>query len=304
MAGIITRGAFSKALWEGINAWYGEAYAEHPVEWTSLFDKYTSGKAFEEDVYISGFGLAAVKPEGEPIPYDSMTQGFVTRYTMVEYGLGFIITNLMVEDDQYMVVAQKRARALAFSMRQTKEVVAHNVLNRGFNSAFTGGDGVELFSLVHPNVAGGTWQNELTTPADLSEAALEEACIEIGKWQNDRGLQIAVMPQSLHIPVDLTFEAERILMSPLRVGTSDNDLNALRAMGKFPKGIYVHHYLTDTDAWFIRNKCEDSMKYFERRGDEFAEDNEFETKNLKYQATARYEYGWSDARGMFASAGA
>lgn len=304
MAGIITRQAFSKALWEGINAWYGEAYAEHPVEYTGLFDKYTSSKAFEEDVYVSGFGLASVKPEGEAIPYDSMTQGFITRYTMVEYGLGFIITNLMVEDDQYMIVAQKRAKALAMSMRQTKEVVAHNVLNRAFNSSYTGGDGLELCSTVHINVAGGTWQNELTTAADLSEASLEQACIDIGNWKNDRGLQIAVMPKSLHIPVELQFEAERILKSPGRYGTADHDLNALKTMGKFPGGIHVHHFLSDTDAYFIRTNCPDSMKYFERRADEFGEDNDFETKNLKYQATARYDFGWSDPRGVYGSPGA
>lgn len=304
MAGVITRSAFSKALWEGINSWYGDAYDEHPVEWKGLFDTYSSGKAFEEDVNISGFGLAAVKPEGVAVAYDSMTQGWTTRYTHTEYGLGFVITNLMVADDQYMVVGQKKARALAFSMRQTKEVVAHNVYNRAFNSTYTGGDGLELLSTAHLNVASGTWQNELTNAQDLSEAALEEACIEISKWTNDRGLQINVRPQSLHIPTDLEFEANRILNSPLRVGTAENDLNALRYLSKFPGGIHTHHYFTDTDAWFIRNKCDDGMKYFERQGDEFAEDNEFETKNLKYQATARYSFGWSDPRDVFGSPGA
>lgn len=303
MAGVITRGAFSKALWEGIDSWYGEAYDEHPVEWNRLFGRYSSTKAFEEDVLVSGFGLAAVKPEGVAVAYDSMTQGWTTRYTHVEYGLGFIITNLMVADDQYMIVGRKKARSLAFSMRQTKEVVGHNVYNRAFNSSFTGGDGLELCSTAHLNVAGGTWQNELTNAQDLSEAALEEACITIGKWTNDRGLQINVRPQSLHIPVDLEFEANRILQSPLRVGTAENDLNAIRYLGKFPKGINVHHYFTDTDAWFIRNDCDDGMKYYEREADDFDEDNEFETKNLKYQATARYSFGWSDPRDIFGSPG-
>ena len=305
MAGVITRGSLSKARWEGINVWYGEAYNEWPVEYNVLFDKYTSSKAFEEDVYISGFGLASVKPEGEPIPYDSMTQGFITRYTMVEYGLGFIITNLMVEDDQYGVVAPKRAKALAFSMRQTKEVVGANVYSNGFDSAIaTGGDGLELFSTAHINVAGGTWQNTLTTQADLSEATLEQSCIDIAKWTNDRGLNIAVMPESLHIPVDSVFEAERILKSPLRVGTAENDANALRNMGKFPGGTHINHYFTDTDAFYIRTNCPDSMKYWERRADDFDEDNEFETRNLKYQATGRYVFGWSDPRGAYASQGA
>lgn len=300
---IIPRGAFSKALWEGVNAWYGEAYDEHPVEWNKLFRIYNSTKAFEEDVMVSSFGLAAVKPEGVAVAYDSMTQGWTTRYTHVEYGLGFIITNLMVADDQYMIVGRKKSRALAFSMRQTKEVVLHNIINRAFNGTYTGGDGVALCVTNHPNVAGGTWQNALTNAQDISEAALEEACIEIGKWTNDRGLQINVRPQSLHIPVDLEFEANRILYSPLRVGTAENDLNALKYLGKFPKGIIVHHYFSDTDAWFIKNNVDDGLKYFEREGDMFDEDNEFETKNLKYQATARYSGGWSDPKDLFGSPG-
>lgn len=304
MAGVINRGEFGKALWPGLNAWWGEAYDEHPVEYTYLFDTYYSDKAFEEDVQISGFGLAAVKPEGEAIAFDSMTQGFLTRYTHITYALGFIITDEMIEDDQYMVVGQKRARALAYSMRQTKEVVGANVYNRAFNSAFPGGDGVELLSLVHPNTAGGTFANELATAADLSEAALEQACIDIMKFSNDRGLLISVMPQSLIIPVDLVFEAERILMSPLQSGTANNDINVLKAMGKFPKGIVANHYLTDQDAWFIRTNIPDGMKYFERRADDFDEDNSFDTGNLKYKTTGRWSFGFTDPRALFGSPGA
>jgi len=298
----INRNNFAKALWPGVNAWYGEAYNEFPVEYTDLFGTYSSDKAFEEDVGISGFGLASIKAEGNAIAYDTMQQGFLTRYNHVTYGLGFIITDEMIEDDQYMVVAKKRAQALAYSMRQTKELVGANVYNRAFSSTYTGGDGKELCATDHPNVAGGTWSNELSTAADLSEAALEQACIDIMKWTNDRGLRINAMPQSLIIPPDLSFEADRIVNSTLRPGTGDNDKAVLN--GKFPGGIKVNHYLTDADAWFIRTNVPDGMKYFERSGDAFAEDNDFDTGNLKYKATSRYSFGWTDAKGVFGSPGA
>ena len=209
-----------------------------------------------------------------------------------------------MEDDLYDVIGQRRAQDLARSMRQTKENVAANVYNRAFNSSFVGGDGKELCATDHPNVAGGTWQNELTTAADLSEAALEQACIDIMKWADDRGLKIQVRPRSLIIPPDLVFEAERILMSPYRVGTANNDVNAIYNMGKFPEGIKVNQYLTDTDAWFIRTDAPHGMKYFERRGDEFSMDNDFDTENAKFKATSRFSFGWSDPRGVYGSPGA
>lgn len=300
----INTGSFAKALWPGVNSWYGDAYNEHKVEYTDLFDTFSSRKAFEEDMSVSGFGLASVKTEGGSVSYDTSQQGFLTRYSHVTYGLGFVITREMVEDDQYDVIGQKRARALAFSMRQTKEIVAANVYNRAFNSSYAGGDGVEMCSTSHPNVAGGVFANELATAADLSEAALEQAAIDIMNLEDDRGLKIAIMPQSLIIPVDLVFEAERILYSTQRVGTADNDLNALREMGKFPQGIKPNHYLTDSSAWFIRTNCPDGMKHFERRADDFSMDNDFDTDNAKYKATARYSFGWTDPRGIFGSPGA
>lgn len=300
----INTGSFAKALWPGVNSWYGDAYNEHKVEYTDLFDTFSSRKAFEEDMSVSGFGLASVKTEGGSVSYDTSQQGFLTRYSHVTYGLGFVITREMVEDDQYDVIGQKRARALAFSMRQTKEIVAANVYNRAFNSSYAGGDGVEMCSDSHPNVAGGVFANELATAADLSEAALEQAAIDIMNLEDDRGLKIAIMPQSLIIPVDLVFEAERILYSTQRVGTADNDLNALREMGKFPQGIKPNHYLTDSSAWFIRTNCPDGMKHFERRADDFSMDNDFDTDNAKYKATARYSFGWTDPRGIFGSPGA
>lgn len=304
--GVITSGSFAKALWPGINKWYGEAYSKHPAEWNKLVDTQSSTKAWEEDVGVTSFGLATVKNEGGSIAYDDMNQGFLTRYTHVVYGLGFVITREMYEDDQYDVIGRKRANSLAFSMQQTKETVVANVYNNAFDTSnyAIGGDGKALLTTDHPNISGGSWGNEPTTAADLSEASLEQAVIDIGKWTNDRGLKISIMPQTLIIPVDLAFEAERILMTPNRVGTSDNDINALYRMGKFPGGIVVNHYLTDTDAWFLRTNAPDGLKLFQRRAMQFATDNDFDTENAKYKATERYSVGWTDPRALYGSPGA
>lgn len=300
---VITTGSFSKALWPGVNAWYGKAYDEFKVEWTDLFDKYTSRKAFEEDVGISSFGLFQVKPEGQGIAFDTEVQGFITRYTHIVYSLGFIITKEMFDDDQYDVVAERRARGLAFSMRQTKEIIASNVYNRAFSASYTGGDGVSLISSAHPNVAGGTWSNTLSVAANLSEASLEQAVIDISRFTNDRGLRIQVMPRSVIVPPELMFEAERILKSQYRVGTPNNDISALVSMGKYPEGIKVNHYLTSTTAWYVRTNCPDGMKYFEREGDSFAEDNDWDTGNAKFKGAFRCAYGWTDPRALYATAG-
>lgn len=303
MSNPINTSSFAKALWPGINAWYGKEYNEFDVEYTQLFDKFTSNRAFEEDVGVTSFGLAIAKPEGAPIQYDSERQGFTTRYNHVVYALGFIITREIMEDDQYDVVGQKKAQGLAFSMRQTKEIIAANVYNRAFNSAYTGGDGAALLSASHANVAGGTWSNKIAVDADLSEAALEQAVIDIAGFTNDRGLRIAVKPQTLILPYQLTFEAQRILKSTLRVGTNNNDINALNNLGMF-KDVVINHYLTDNDAWFIRTNVRHGMKYFERRADEFTMDNDFTTENAQFKATARYSFGWTDPRALYGSAGA
>lgn len=299
----ITTGSFAKALWPGVNAWYGQAYDEHNVEYTDLFDIEKSRKAYEEDMGTSMFGLAAVKPEGGSISYDSATQGFLTRYQHVTYGLGFIITREMVDDDLYDVIGKKRAQGLAFSMRQTKETVCANVYNRAFTAAYAGGDGVELLSTAHVNVVGPNYANE-TTAAALSEASLEDLSILTMKATNDRGLNISIHGQSLIVPPDLVFEADRILNSPLRVGSANNDLNALKNMGKFPGGVKVNHYLTSTTAYFIRTNCPDGMKLFERRADDFSMDNDFDSDNAKYKATSRWSCGWTDPRGLYGNAGA
>lgn len=300
---IMNTSSFAKALWPGVNAWYGKEYAEYPVEWTELFEQHKSSRAFEEDVGLSSFGLAVVKPEGAGISYDSERQGFITRYSHVVYALGFIITREMMDDDLYDIVGQRKAKGLAYSMRQTKEVVAANVYNRAFNSSYVGGDGKEMIATDHPNVAGGTWSNELATPADLSEAALEQASIDIQGFTNDRGLLIAARPQKLIITPAQEFDAKRILGSALRVSTPNNDLNALKTMGIIPE-VVVNHYLTDTDAWFIRTSVKGGPKHFERRADSFDMDNDFDTENAKFKATARYSFGWTDPRGVYGSAGA
>jgi len=304
MAGIITTSSFAKALWPGVNAWYGKAYNEYPVEWDNLFEKNTSRRAFEEDVGVTSFGLATVKTEGGGISYDTERQGFTTRYVHVVYGMGFVITREAFDDDLYDVVGQRKAQGLAFSMRQTKEVIGANVYNRAFNSSYTGGDGVSLINASHPNITGGTWSNQISTASDLSEAALEQAFIDISLLKNDRGLQIALRPEKLVIPPQLEFEAARILKTEGRVGTDLNDVNALKTLGKFSGGVVINHYLTDTDAWFIRTNAPHGMKYFERRGDEFNMDNDFDTENAKFKATARYSFGWTDPRGLYGSAGA
>ena len=299
----INTGSFAKDLWPGVNAWYGTKYSEYPVEHLDIYEKNISSKAFEEDVGAAMFGMAPVKTEGAAISYDSAEQAFIDRYTHVTYALGFIITEEMHDDGISMTVALRRAGALAFSIRQTAETVAANVLNRAFNSSYTFGDGLELCSTAHVNQSGGTWRNELATAADLSEASLEQACIDIAGFTNDRGLKIAVRPKKLIIPKELVFEAQRILESTLRPGVGDNDLNALKSMGMIPS-ITVNHYLSDPDAFFIKTDCPDGMKYFERKAPTFATENDFDTTNAKFKSSFRASWGCTDKRSIFGSPGA
>jgi len=299
----MTSGSFAKALWPGVNAWYGKAYNDYPVEWDKLVDTQKSTRAFEEEVGISSFGLAVVKPEGAGISYDSERQAFITRYQHVVYALGFIITREMMDDDLYDIVGQRKAQGLARSMRQTKEIVVANLYNRAFNASFTGGDGVSMINASHPTIAGGTWSNQIGTAADLSEAALEQACIDISGFTDDRGLLIGVRPKTLIISRFMPFEARRILQTDGRYGTANNDLNAIKDMGMIPS-VVVNHYLTDADAWFIRTDVPRGPQLFERRADEFDMDNEWESENAKFKATARYSVGWTDPRGIYGSAGA
>ena len=301
---IITTGSFAKDLWPGVARWYGMKYKEYPVEHLEIFDKLTSDQAFEEDVQATGFGLATIKTEGASISFDETQQGFIQRYTHVTYGLGFIITREMHDDGVSMTVALRRATALAFSMRQTKETVAANVLNRAFNDSYTFADGLELCSTAHLNTTGGTWRNELSTAADISEDALEQCCIDIADFQTDRGLKIAIRPKKLIVPPELEFEAARLLKTPQQPGTANNDINAIRVTGKFPDGYAVNNYLDDSDAFFIKTDCPMGLTHYERRADDFDTDNDFDTENARFKSTFRGSWGCTDPRGVMGSPGA
>ena len=303
MAGVISTGNHPKLLWPGVAATFGQEYKKHPLECEHLFDVKMSKKAHEEDVRITGFGLAPVKAEGGSTTYTSDTQADVTRYTNVAYSLGFIVTREEMDDNLYDVVGTRRAAGLAFSMRTTKEIVSANVLNRGFNAAYVGGDGKELFATDHPSNAGNQ-SNALAIAADLSEASLEDLLIQIMSATNYEGLQIAIRGEKLIVPPAEAFNAERILKSALRSGTDFNDLNAIRSMGLLPGGYVVNHYLTDADAWFIKTDAPNGMTMFKRTGMEFTKDNDFDTSNAKAKAYERYSVGWSDWLGAFGSAGA
>lgn len=300
----INSGSFSKLLWPGLKEIYGQTYDRYTPQWTALFEKMSSNQAYEEVLSYSGLGLPKVKPEGAGVRYDTAEQGFLTRYAMVDYALGFIITENAMEDEKYGVLSKIKGEDLATSMREIKDVVGANVFNRAFNNSYTGGDGLEMCSTAHLNIRGGTFANELTTAADLSEAALEQAVIDISNWEDDSGRKVNIRQSSLHIPVDLQFEADRILKSEYRVGTGDNDINALNMGNYFPGGIHANNYFTDADAWFLRTTKKGGLKYFERKADTFGVDDDFETGNVKCKAHSRFAFGWDDPRSVFGSPGA
>ena len=301
MAGLITTASHPKALWPGVKQWWGQTYDEHQVEYTDLFDSEVSTQNYEEDVQLTGFGLVQQKPEGSGVLYDSEVQGFTTRYTHIAYALGYIVTKEELDDNLYETVSRKRAAALAMSFRQTKENVAANVYNRAFNASYVGGDNVALASTAHPNTSGGTWANRPTVDVDLSEAALEDAIIAIMGLQNDRGLLINIMPKTLIIPRQQVFNAQRILHSSYQTGNANNDINVIKSGNYLPGGFKVNHYLTSPNAWFIRNTIpgKTGMKYYERVGMQFDQDNDFDTMNAKAKGYERYSFGWSDPRAIW-----
>ena len=303
MPGIITTGNFPKALWPGIKTWWGTAYDKHEPEYPQLFEMDTSTQNYEEDVLQTGFGLAPVKAEGASVSYDSESQGYVSRQTHVNYGLGFIITEEAIEDNLYMKMAATRTPALAFSMQQTHENVGANVFNNGFDSNFPGGDGVELFSIAHPTIAGNQ-SNHLTIAADLSEASLEDLTIQIMRTTNERGHNIRIMARCLAVPPQLYYEAHRIYDSTLQNNTANNAVNVLQAQSVLPEGIKINHYFTDADAWFLLTNAPRGMVHYQRREVGITSDNDFDTTNARYKAMERYSAGWTDWRGAFASPGA
>jgi len=299
---VITSGAHPKAVWPGIYAWFGAEYKTHGDQNAKLFDTKTSKQKYEEIVEQTGFGIAPIKAEGSSAAYDSHAQGATSRGTNVAYALGYIVTKEEKDDNLYEAVSMARASSLAFSMATTRNIVGANVYNRAFNSSYTGGDGKELLATNHPSLAGDQ-SNELATAADLSEAALEDLTIQIMDAKNSKGLQIALLPKCLIIPTALCYEAERILKSVQRVGTADNDLNALRAKGAIPE-VFVNNYLTDSDAWFVRTNCANSLCWFDRNAVEFSKDEDFDTDNAKAKAYMRFIPFWGDWRGLYGSPGA
>ena len=300
---IMTTGSFAKALWPGVNKWFDEAKNSHKTEYTQLFETLKSRRAWEELIGVSTLGLPQQKGEGAAVTYDSFQQGFVSRFTHTDYALGVIITKNMVADDLYDIVGKQRVKSLARSFNHLPEVLAGNVYNRAFNASYLGGDGDQLLSSSHPNVSGGTWSNILATASDISEAALEQAVIDLGKYTDDRGNKMAVKPTKIIVPVDLDFEANKIMKTEYEVGTANNSVNLVRA--RFPMGVMVSHWIdADTDAWFVATDADDGLIYFQREGTTFASENDFDTSNARYKAEWRGSFGWANPRALFGSAGA
>lgn len=299
---VISTQTHPKLLWPGIQAIWGDNYYnQHGQEHEDLFDISDSTKTFEDDVQITGFGLAPVKAQGSSVSYDAETQGFIQRYTHVAYGLGFVVTYEELKDNQYMEVASRRTKGIAFSMHQTVQTVAANIYNRSTNGSYTYADGQTLISTGHVNTSGGTYSNRLATDADLSHASLEDMQIQIMGATNDRGLQIALMGECLVVPRQELYNAQRILNSTLESGTANNDVNTMK--GVFPKGIKMNHYLDNADDWFIRTNCPEGMKFIWRERPSFSNDGDFDTKNLKHAGYMRFDAGVTDPRSIFGTSG-
>ena len=296
----ISRGQLVKELEPGLNALFGLEYKNYANEHAEIFDTENSDRAFEEEVMLSGFANAQVKAEGQGVVFDSANETFTARYTHETIALAFAITEEAIEDNLYDRISSRYTKALARSMANAKQVKAANVLNNAFDSSFTGGDGVELCSAVHP-ITGGTFKNELSTSADLNETSLEQSLIDIAAMTDDRGLKIAAKGTKMIIPSALQFTAERLMKSTGRTGTADNDINAVGSMGMIPQGYVVNHYLTDTDAFFIKTDVPNGLKMFVRAPVKTSMEGDFETGNVRYNARERYSFGFSDPRGIFGS---
>jgi hypothetical protein len=305
MAGVISTGNIARLLQPGVKSVFGNEYKMWDNKYAKLFDESKSNKAFELDVQFEGFGLAPRKYEGNGVAYDSATQGFVPKYQNLTYGLGFIVTKEAMDDNQYDLFASK-ARRLARSMKTTKEVVGANVYNRAFNSSYTmvGGDGKELLATDHVRGPSDstTWSNELSVPAALSEASLEDLLILIQTTKDPRGLNIQLMPERLIVAPANGFNAQRILKSELQNDTANNAVNAVRTLGLIPEFV-VNPYLSSTTAWFVKTNCPDGVKLMNRQDVEFDQDMDFGTSDVRFKAMERYAFGWSDPRGLFGSEG-
>jgi len=298
----ITRAQLLKELLPGLNALYGLEYEKYENEHSEIYETENSERSFEEEVKLSGFGAAPVKPEGSAISFDSAQESYTARYNHETVAMGFSVTEEAMEDNLYDALSARYTKALARAMAYTKQVKAASLLNTGFTT-FNSGDGVTLFSTAHPTVAGGNNANRPTTDVDLNETSLEDAVIKIAAYVDERGLLIAARPRKLIVPPALMFVATRLLETDLRVGTADNDLNAIRSNGSIPEGYRVNHYLTDADAFFLTTDVPNGMKHFVRTPMATSMDGDFDTGNVRYKARERYSFGVSDPLGMFGSAG-
>ncbi len=302
----ISRAQLLKELLPGLNALFGLEYARYGEEHKEIYETETSERSFEEETKLSGFSAAPVKNEGSAIAYDNAQEAWTARYNHETIALGFSLTEEAIEDNLYDSLSARYTKGLARAMAYTKQVKAANVLNNGFTNTaqYYGGDNVPLFSAAHPLVNGGTNSNIPSTPADLNETSLEAAVIQIAAWTDERGLLIAAKPKKLIVPPALQFVATRLLETELRVGTNDNDINAIKNNGSIPDGYTINHFLTDTNAWFLTTDVPNGMKHFIRSPMSNTMDGDFDTGNVRYKARERYSFGWSDPLGMYGSIGA
>jgi len=300
----ISRAQLLKELLPGLNALFGLEYARYGEEHKEIYETETSERSFEEETKLSGFSAAPVKNEGSAIAYDNAQEAWTARYNHETIALGFSLTEEAIEDNLYDSLSARYTKSLARAMAYTKQVKAAAVLNNGFTTGYNGGDGVPLFSASHPLVSGGTNSNIPTTAADLNETSLEAAVIQISLWTDERGLLIASKPKKLIVPPALQFVATRLLETELRVGTNDNDINAIKNNGSVSEGYTINHFLTDTNGWFLTTDVPNGMKHFVRSPLAQSMDGDFDTGNVRYKSRERYSFGWSDPLGMFGSAGA
>ena len=299
----ISRSQLLKELLPGLNALFGLEYKRYGEEHKEIYETEASERSFEEETKLSGFSAAPVKSEGAAIAYDNAQEAFTARYTHETIALGFSITEEAIEDNLYDSLSARYTKGLARAMSYTKQVKAASVLNNGFSAAYPGGDGVALFSTQHPLVNGDRNANTPSTQADLNETSLEAAVIQIAAWTDERGLLIAAKPKKLIIPPALQFVATRLLETELRVGTNNNDINAIKNNGSISEGYTVNHFLTDTNAWFLTTDVPNGLKHFVRTPLQNSMDGDFDTGNVRYKARERYSFGWSDPLGIFGSSG-
>lgn len=300
---VITRAQANKELVPGLHAIWGLEQKRFENEWKPMFMEQTSDRAFEQETAKSGFDTAPIKPEGDSVYYDTGQEFYTTTYRHSTVAIAFAVTEEAIEDNLYLDVGASYTKAAAWSMNNTKEVMGASIFNNGFSTSYLGGDGKPLFSTTHPLVNGGVNSNRPATDADLTETALENIIIQMGGWTDFRGLLVAIKPKQLIVPTALSFTADKILNTVLKLDSTDNTINSIYHTGAIPKGYHVNHYLTDTDAWFVTTDAMDGLKYFNRVPEKFSKDADFDTGNLRWKARARYSFGWTNPLGVAGSPG-